>query len=615
MRGLFKTLVAIAALLVLASATTVAAQTAARWGATDADFATLDGSVLRHQVRALERRREFERAAERGDPYAQAVVASAYVSEIYTPANDALARQLAQRSADSGNVRGMLIYAQFLRYGRGGPVDERLAVQYLTAAVNAGSPQAMAFLSEFRTAGIGGLVPSVDEEAALDRLAAENGAGEGMRRLAWRLQNGVGEVKDLEQAAYWYDRATLAGNILAYYDHATTVSNGIGIEANQDFAAQLMRDGAELGDPRAMYGLGFYLENGLGMPESLAGAAHWYARAADRGLLDGKIALGRALLSGRGVAPDVNRGLALLQEGADAGSAGAMTSLGYAYYTGQNGVPVDRQSGLSWYLRAAERDSPVAIYNVGTVYDDTPGLRDQATAWYQRAVDLGYEPAVEAIRQRREYAAAEERRLAQAEAARVRAALQQEQQQQRAQAASALRDPRASSQGAPTQAEVLALTSRMVADAYGWRTTSVPGQVVVSSLLGDMMQYQRSISGLRCVNAGTNKYSCSYDVVSTAEPVQTGSLMSMVGALSTSMASAMGTAQTRSHNTHEFVRSGGRWTSTTLQQAIAADIAASAGRSGSVGCPSCTTLEQQRAIDRGNNQMMNDLYRAPSWHR
>jgi len=82
-----------------------------------------------------------------------------------------------------------------------------------------------------------------------------------------------------------------------------------------------------------------------------------------------------------------------LRKKAEAGDANAQCDLGYAYEKG-NGVPIDYNTALQWYRKAAVQNHPVGLNNVGAMYAAglaVPKDDVEAVKWYRKASERGSE--------------------------------------------------------------------------------------------------------------------------------------------------------------------------------------------------------------------------------
>lgn len=76
---------------------------------------------------------------------------------------------------------------------------------------------------------------------------------------------------------------------------------------------------------------------------------------------------------------------------AEQGDAAAQYNLGVMYDQGQ-GVRQDYVQAVQWYRKAAEQGHAVAQYNLGSMYDQGQGVRQdyaQAVGWFRKAAEQG----------------------------------------------------------------------------------------------------------------------------------------------------------------------------------------------------------------------------------
>ena len=108
---------------------------------------------------------------------------------------------------------------------------------------------------------------------------------------------GEGVPLDLKQAAFWYERAALGGNIRAMHNLATLLASGQ--NGKPDYAAALRWYGeaAESGLRDSQYNVGILLAGGIGAKPDQSKAFQWFSLAADQG--DAEAAQKRDEMAGR----------------------------------------------------------------------------------------------------------------------------------------------------------------------------------------------------------------------------------------------------------------------------------------------------------------------------
>ena len=96
-----------------------------------------------------------------------------------------------------------------------------------------------------------------------------------------------------------------------------------------------------------------------------------------------------------------NKTLEILEKAADAGNVRAMEMLGYVYFTGKEGVPKDETRALSWFKKAATRNSVLGKLYLARMYDNGWGTkRDVGSAYkYYEQLMIGKETPPELRKQ------------------------------------------------------------------------------------------------------------------------------------------------------------------------------------------------------------------------
>jgi localization factor PodJL len=124
-------------------------------------------------------------------------------------------------------------------------------------------------------------------------------------------EKGDGTPLDLKQAAFWYERAAMGGNIRAMHNLATLLASGR--NGKPDYAAALRWYGeaAESGLRDSQYNLGVLLALGLGSKLDRPKAFQWFSLAAAQG--DTEAAQKRDEMAGRLSAAEMKASRAALE--------------------------------------------------------------------------------------------------------------------------------------------------------------------------------------------------------------------------------------------------------------------------------------------------------------
>jgi TPR repeat protein len=164
-------------------------------------------------------------------------------------------------------------------------------------------------------------------------------------------------------------------------------------------AISAYRKAADKGSTSAMVELGVMFGTGAGVPKDEAQARKLFERAAEAGNPRGITNL--AAISGTGGASaDPAKSRAMLMRAAEKNSAEAQYQLGLMFADGVGG-PQDDVAARSLFEKAAAQDHPGALERMGEfAHSGRGGPQDStaAKAYYERAVALGNEDAKDALK-------------------------------------------------------------------------------------------------------------------------------------------------------------------------------------------------------------------------
>ncbi len=161
------------------------------------------------------------------------------------------------------------------------------------------------------------------------------------------------------------------------------------------------RKAAEIGDPMGMVKMGHCYEHGIHVTKDEKKAYSWYKRATDLGSTEGMAQLGRCYTENIGVIENTRTGLDWFTKAAEAGNLSAMNFLAEAFIQGSGGRS-SAQQGIEWLQRAAEFGDRTALLRLGQVYSDgTVRVEDKrASRYYLQAAERGEPEAMYQIGQR-----------------------------------------------------------------------------------------------------------------------------------------------------------------------------------------------------------------------
>ena len=189
------------------------------------------------------------------------------------------------------------------------------------------------------------------------------------------FETGEGAKADEAEAARWFRKAALQGNVEAQYHLALLVSKGAkGLKQDWPTALKLFQDAAAKGHASAMNALGRAYQTGTGTTADPAKAAEWYAKAVEEKLPDAENNLGMLYLEGKGVTRDLAQAFRLFERAAAQNDPWGLNNLGGMYEMGW-GTTVDKAKALDYYKRARAAGNIAAQKNVDrlSVADDSAG--------------------------------------------------------------------------------------------------------------------------------------------------------------------------------------------------------------------------------------------------
>lgn len=117
----------------------------------------------------------------------------------------------------------------------------------------------------------------------LVRAAAERGVREAQAMYGQMLLDGRLLPRNATYALHWFERAAVAGDLMAINMVGRCLDQGWGVAASPQLAAPWFRKAAERGLDWGMYNLATLLALGRGVPEDKVEALHWFRKAAEMG--------------------------------------------------------------------------------------------------------------------------------------------------------------------------------------------------------------------------------------------------------------------------------------------------------------------------------------------
>lgn len=269
-------------------------------------------------------------------------------------------REVAERSASSGNPAGQWVKAQIFEYGVGQESDSGEALKWYRRSAEQGYAAAQFIIGSYYLRGEGGLPTDTGLAIGWMGRAAEQGYSPALSALI--------EMYDL----------------------------GDKVQADPAESFRLLKLWAAHGDLNAQWHVGMRLGEGLGVDRNDTEAVRWFQKAAARGFIKAQVSLGHFSLQGRGMKQDDAAAVRWFRAGAEQGDAAAQNSLGYTYGTGR-GVQQDRTEAFRLYRLSAEQGYPLAQSNVGEYYAEGKGVEqdfEKAAEFYRKSAESRFPPAM-----------------------------------------------------------------------------------------------------------------------------------------------------------------------------------------------------------------------------
>ncbi len=221
------------------------------------------------------------------------------------------------------------------------------------------------------------------------RFAAAKGHVDAQYMLGRVLLSGRGFKRDPARAREWLTKAAKAGHRRAHFQ-LNVLNFADSDTPGPRFA--ILEEAAEKGIEDAYFLVAQAYEQGRGTDVDPGEAARWYTKASAAGDPRAKLATARLLASGDVPGGDAAAGLAVLIEGAQAGDKLAMMALGDAFIAGGSALAKSVPIGLAWYERAAELGYDPAVLQLATWFTDGTHVAkdlDRAADWLRASAQAG----------------------------------------------------------------------------------------------------------------------------------------------------------------------------------------------------------------------------------
>jgi len=267
---------------------------------------------------------------------------------------------------------------------------------------------------------------------------AKKGSAPHQNRLGTLYLTGNPVIEpDPERAVYWFTEAANQGNPMAQFNLGLCYDQGLGVAKPDTYIAlEWYRKAAEQGLPQAQINAAYTLKD----LHQYTDAFEYFRSAARNGDIGCTREVGIAYLEGYGVVADLEQAVLFLKRAGEAGdiranliladifsgelydvaadpelmfdhlwkaassesadatytNAEAMAKVAYCFDKGI-GTPANPNLARKWYQKAADREYPQAMVNLGDIYaqgrDGSPDLA-MAFRWYNAAANANFPPGL-----------------------------------------------------------------------------------------------------------------------------------------------------------------------------------------------------------------------------
>ncbi len=346
----------------------------------------------------------YLQAAELEHSNAQNIVGTMYEDGRGVSQNQAIAVSWYQRSAENGHSSGMFNLGQAYENGLSVPQDYAQAYKWYNDASQAGNGIASYKLALFHHNGSG-----VRQDYATANYYIQKSAEQGYDKAQLILanafvsgslwENSFSSV-DYKKARLWYDKAAKQGNMSAKNNLALMHAHGYGGAVDYASAHNLLLDAAENDYIIGQLNLAELYELGHLNGSDFDKAFFWYSKAeqlcAQKAeqpdyCAQANVAIGQLYQRGLAVPINYQSALEYFEKAATADYPPAYTKIGELYLNG-HGVEQNYATAKQWFEKglSGKEPDPGAQNNIGHLYEHGLGVEQNLTLaeeWYQKAVE------------------------------------------------------------------------------------------------------------------------------------------------------------------------------------------------------------------------------------
>jgi TPR repeat protein len=208
------------------------------------------------------------------------------------------------------------------------------------------------------------------EPALLEKAKAGNSGAEYQVGLAY--DSGKNVVRDLREAASWYQKAADQGDARAQHNLGVLYEFGDGVPKDSTRAAALYRQSADQGLAPSQFSLGLCYAHGNGVRQDYAQALAWYQKAADQGFTGAMVNMALMYIQGQGVTKDEAKAWQLIHHAAELGDANSQLQIAMDFEDGKHGLTRDHQLAKEWLRKSADQGNVPAEFDLAMMNSTNP---------------------------------------------------------------------------------------------------------------------------------------------------------------------------------------------------------------------------------------------------
>lgn len=240
--------------------------------------------------------------------------------------------------------------------------------------------------------GSGGAPKDLQTAAYWFEKSATNGHVYGQYNIAWRYYHGQGVAKNYSKALYWFEKAGNQSHHESSLKAGKMHFYGEGTDVNYSKAILFFKDAAfgDIAEGKYFYALCF--ANGFGVQRDSTKTLIWANRAIDDEYYQAYWILGRMYQNGETVAKDDSKTLHYYKLGSDNGINSCTNDLGLGYEKGTF-VEKDIYKALEYFTLAASNGYKYGKHNSARLYRNPENpfySLEKAEMWYKSLVKDGY---------------------------------------------------------------------------------------------------------------------------------------------------------------------------------------------------------------------------------